>query len=88
MIAVGITLPFLLVYRTHNFWVRESLYYEQPAVQSYNEVIVMLNTNRGTYSFGSTSQLNQLLETSEKSLAPLIQVKEKDVNRDGRAESI
>jgi len=72
MVFTSFALPFLLVYRTHNFWVQESFYYEQPEVKSLNEVIIMLNTDKGTYSFGSTSQLNQILTTSDKSLAPNI----------------
>jgi hypothetical protein len=47
-------MPLLLIFRTHNFWIKETVIYEQPQVTHLNEMIVIVYTDAMTYTFGST----------------------------------
>lgn len=96
MVLVAILLPFVLIVRTHSkwrsvlivspidFWITDFEYYEQPKVSPLNEIIVFIYTEKSTYAFGSTSELNQLLN-SDKSEAPLIKVSSQNSKRSSRA---
>jgi len=44
-----------------DFWITDSFYYEQPEVTHLNELIVVLYTEDQTYTFASTSTLNELV---------------------------
>jgi len=55
---ISVILPFLLIIRTHNFWITQSTFYEQPDVVHLNEILVVIYTEKQTYTFGSTSELN------------------------------
>jgi len=59
MIASFITLlafliPLYIVTKTHNYWVNTALYFEQPKVEHYGEVMVFVQTDSKVYTFAST----------------------------------
>mmetsp|Transcript_45126 Transcript_45126/g.59827 ORF Transcript_45126/g.59827 Transcript_45126/m.59827 type:complete len:215 (+) Transcript_45126:35-679(+) len=87
ILLICIILPFLLVLRTHNFWVVDTFHYEQPQVNHLNEMIVIVYTSEETYYAGTTNELNKLLSES-RSIAGSIDIQTEDHNNDGRAEEI
>jgi hypothetical protein len=58
-----------------DFWITDSHYFEQPDITAVNEMIFVLYTYAGTYTFGSTGELNEILG-SGKNLAPSIKVRQ------------
>ena len=70
-------LPLLLVRMTHNYWIDTQIYFEQPNIKHLNEVLVFVNTDDAVYSFGSTKNLNDLIDGSREEatrLAPQFNV--------------
>jgi hypothetical protein len=60
-----------------DFWVMESYYYEQPAVSHLNELMVVLYTEQATHTFGTTAELNQLVD-SHSNKAGMISIQSSD----------
>ena len=85
---ISIILPFALIVRTNNFWIVEFDYFEQPQVQSMNEIIVVVYTNTQTYTFASTQGLNDLLELDRDQVPSKVSVEHVDLNSDGKNEEI
>ena len=56
-----------------DFWIRETVTYEQPNIQSLNEIVVALFTPEHTYILGSTEELHRLHGTKTP-IAPQIKV--------------
>ena len=59
-----------------DFWITETVTYEQPSIHSLNEIIVALFTPEQTYVFGSTEELHRLHGTKTP-IAPQIKVTKK-----------
>lgn len=70
-----------------DFWVLETFYYEQPSINHLNELLVILYTEKATHSFGTTADLNFLVD-SHQHKAGVISVQNKDVNGDSKADQI
>lgn len=65
----------------------ETTFFEQPTISHLNELLVMLYTDDATHSFGTTSDLNQLVD-SHKHKAGVISIEKVDTNGDKKAEQI
>lgn len=98
LLLMTIILPLILIIRTHSkclsnncansdFWITDSFVYEQPNVTHLNEMIVVVYTTDRTYSFGTTSELNELLGTAQ-SLSPVVEITPFDTSNDGRTDQI
>jgi len=80
-------MPFILVYRTHNFWMTENLVYEQPQVTHLNELVAVVYTKARTYTFATTKDLNELVGNAAE-IAPTISIDNIDLNKDGKNDEI
>ena len=92
-----IVLPLILIVRTHSkwakfwpssdFWITESYYYEQPSISHLNELLVILYTEQATHSFGTTADLNYLVDSHQNKVG-VVSIQNKDTNADGKAEQV
>jgi len=64
LILFTLLLPLFLVTQTHNYWVETYTYSEQPNIKHMNEIMVFLYTDTDVYTFASTKNLNDLLDSS------------------------
>lgn len=80
-------MPIVLVVRTHNYWPTEYSTYEQPDVTHLNELIAVIYTEKETFIFGSTQQLNELVGNSV-SISPTLEIENLDLDKDGKNEEI
>lgn len=80
--------PLIIAYVTHGFWLKESSYREQPDVRFKHEILLIVQGNTpGSFLAYSTFQnFNQLLQQNLR--IPLIKSWEKDVNLDGKYDSL
>ena len=102
---VTIFLPLLLVVMTHSkllfpifdisfhkdYWIDTMQYFEQPQVKHLNELIVYMYTDDGAYTFGSTKNLNNLIQGSTEdssTLSPQFTILNHDVNNDGKVDQL
>lgn len=86
-ILLAIIPPFLIVYRSQGFWIREDFYREQPQVSFKHEVILVLGMRDGSYRAWSTySNFNMLQQ--DHLIIPVVKTREEDFNRDGRNDKL
>ncbi|CAM1299132.1 TMEM231 (predicted) [Pycnogonum litorale] len=78
--------PLLIAYRSQGFWKKEDSYREQPDVHYKHEIILMIQTQKDFVGWSSFSSYNQLLQKHLR--VPMIKSHQKDVNYDGKLDSI
>ena len=66
---------------------KETFFYEQPTVSHLNEMLVILYTEQATHSFGTTADLNQLVDNHKHKVGS-IAINNVDADFDGTPESV
>lgn len=87
-ILVQIILPFIVSYNIKPFWLQRALLWTQPDVSFKYQMILMLesNTTNSGLIWSTYDQLNAMLQTKYR--AADVQVREEDVNYDGKVDNI
>jgi len=87
-LLIQIVLPFVISYNIKPFWLKRAVTWTQPDVSFKYQMLLYLESNTtGTGLVWSTyDQLNTMLQTKYR--AADIQVREEDVNFDGKADNI
>ncbi|NXC25282.1 TM231 protein, partial [Campylorhamphus procurvoides] len=81
--------PFLVAYRSHGFWLRQSSYLEQPTVRFRYEVLLVATTGPGPGSFLAWSTFPAFNRLQEERLrVPLLATREEDKNQDGKMDQL
>jgi hypothetical protein len=91
MIIATIILPYILVTLSRNYWINTEIFVEQPTIKHMNEIMVYVYTTSAVYSFGSTSELNQIFEGTSQSgsvLSPSFEILNHDLNEDRKVDQI
>uniref|UniRef100_A0A8C6PRZ5 Transmembrane protein 231 n=1 Tax=Nothobranchius furzeri TaxID=105023 RepID=A0A8C6PRZ5_NOTFU len=80
--------PLLVAYRSQGFWIKRSIYEEQPVVRFQYETLLLAATSaQGHYVAWSTFPfLNNMLGTNLR--IPTISVREEDLNQDGKLDRL
>lgn len=86
--VLTVTLPFLLGYKSHGFWLKESTYQEQPDVHFKHRIISVLDTTRPEHplTWSSYPALNDMMGQTVRT--PLISSFEEDTNKDGKNDKL
>ncbi|NWS72041.1 TM231 protein, partial [Crotophaga sulcirostris] len=81
--------PLLLAYRSHGFWLKQSVYLEQPTVRFRYEVLFVatLGPSPGSFLAWSTFPTFNRLQ-GERLRVPLLSTREEDKNQDGKVDQL
>ncbi|NXQ37031.1 TM231 protein, partial [Alaudala cheleensis] len=81
--------PLLVAYRSHGFWLKQSVYLEQPTVRFRYEVLFVATIGSGPGSFLSWSTFPAFNRLQEDRLrVPLLSTREEDKNQDGKMDQL
>ncbi|XP_006823640.1 transmembrane protein 231-like [Saccoglossus kowalevskii] len=89
-IVFGLTLvvPFLVAYTSEGFWVKQSVYLEQPYVSYKHQLLMVLEGTTATeYLVWSTYHNYNMLE-QQRLRIPIVKSREEDTNRDGKPDKL
>ncbi|VDI50122.1 transmembrane protein 231-like isoform X1 [Mytilus galloprovincialis] len=88
VLFVTVIPPLFVVYRSYGFWLKEGFYEETPDIEFKRQLLLVLELeNEGDFITYSTYQrYNQLQQQNLR--VPLIQSREEDWNRDGKADGL
>ncbi|XP_077982675.1 transmembrane protein 231-like [Glandiceps talaboti] len=88
VIALTIIAPFLVAYTSEGFWMKYNIYREQGDIHYKHQLLMVLEGATATEYHTWSTYHNYNMLKQEKLRVPIVKSREKDENRDGKADKL